>query len=54
MLVVEKHALLQEVQLGTVCWALLAIVGFGAHFLTGGRFLKLKLMQKTEARWQNL
>lgn len=50
MLVVEKHAFLQEVQLGTVCRAAFGIVGFGAHFLTGGRFLKAKLVRKTEER----
>lgn len=50
MLVVEKHAFLQEVQLGTVCRAAFGIVGFGADFPTGVRFLKPKLIQKTEER----
>lgn len=48
MLVVEKHAFLQEVKLGAVCGAVFGVIGFGAHFLTGGRFLELKLI--TEER----
>lgn len=50
MLVVEEHAFLQEVQLDTVCWAGFGVVGFGADFPTGGRFLKLKLVEKAEDR----
>lgn len=44
MLVVEKHAFLQEVQLGAVCRVVFGVVGFGAYFLTSGRFLELKLI----------
>lgn len=44
MLVVEKHAFLEEVQLGVVCRAVFGVVGLSANFLTGGRFLELKLI----------
>lgn len=44
MLVVEKHAFLQEVQLGAVCWVVLGVVGLCANLLAGGRFLELKLI----------
>lgn len=54
MLVVEKHAFLQEVELGAVCWDVFGVIGFGAHFLTGGRLLELKLIKEERGNTQDM
>lgn len=54
MLVVEKHAFLQEVQLGAVCWAVFGVVGLSADFLTGGGFLELKLITEERGKERDM